>query len=176
MSYRPYPKSHDTIFIKSDHKEHYCVSTSSVSRNKQDIPFFETNMHGWSKRKFLKELHSWSSCGSRHKHVGLKNGNNWRVLRAAWHFVTVTVEHDTETQRYFSEYVNCTRYQDVPNDTNKMAGTSTEFWVRTLCQRHCLARHCNEKFQYHHTREQDVFINFVKEGLPYTLLCPFSVA
>lgn len=135
MPYRLYPKSHDTIFIKSDHKEHYCVSSSSVFRNKQDIPFFETNMHGWSKRKFLKELHSWSSCGSRHKHVGLKNGNNWRVLRAAWHFVTVTVEHDTVTQRFFNEYVNCTRYQDVPNDTNKMAGTSTECWVRTLCQR-----------------------------------------
>ena len=26
------------------------------------------------------------------RQVGLKNGNDWRVLRAAWHFVNVEVE------------------------------------------------------------------------------------
>ena len=30
------------------------------------------------------------------RQVGLKNGNDWRVLRAAWHFVTVGVEQVTE--------------------------------------------------------------------------------
>lgn len=40
MSYRPYPKSHDTIFIKSDRKEYYCVSTSSAFRNKTGHTFF----------------------------------------------------------------------------------------------------------------------------------------
>lgn len=60
------------------------------------VPFFDTNEQGWSKRKSLKELHSGSTYGSRHKHVGLKNGNAWSVRRAAWHFVTVTVEQATE--------------------------------------------------------------------------------
>lgn len=35
--------------------------------------------------------------GSRQRHVGLKKGNACRVRRAAWHFVTVTVEQATET-------------------------------------------------------------------------------
>lgn len=60
-------------------------------------PFFSTNTQGWSKRKSLKELHSGSTCGSRQRHVGLKNGKACNVLRAAWHFVTVTVEHATAT-------------------------------------------------------------------------------
>lgn len=54
--------------------------------------------HGWSNKKVRKLLHFWSSCGSRHKHVGLKKGNVCRVFKAAWHLVTVTVEHDTETK------------------------------------------------------------------------------
>lgn len=34
--------------------------------------------------------------GSLHKQVGRKNGNAWSVLKAAWHFVTVTVLQATE--------------------------------------------------------------------------------
>lgn len=63
-----------------------------------DLPFFRTKTQGWSKRKSRNELHSGSTWGSRHKHVGLKNGNAWRVRNAAWHFVTVTVEQATGTQ------------------------------------------------------------------------------
>jgi hypothetical protein len=54
-------------------------------------------MQGWSKRESLNELHSGSTWGSLHKHVGRKKGNAWSVRRAAWHFVTVTVEHATAT-------------------------------------------------------------------------------
>ena len=31
-----------------------------------------------------------------HRQIGLKKGNDWRVLRAAWHLVTVGVEQVTE--------------------------------------------------------------------------------
>lgn len=61
------------------------------------LPFFMTNIQGWSKRKFLKKLHSWSTWGSLQRQVGSKKGKAWSVLRAAWHLVTVTVEHDTVT-------------------------------------------------------------------------------
>ena len=32
------------------------------------------------------------------RQVGLKKGNDWRVLRAAWHFVTVGVEQVTASK------------------------------------------------------------------------------
>lgn len=64
-----------------------------------NLPFLMTKTQGWSNRKSLKELHSGSTCGSRHRHVGLKKGNAWSVRRAAWHFVTVTVEQATERKR-----------------------------------------------------------------------------
>ena len=33
-----------------------------------------------------------------HRQIGLKKGNDWRVLRAAWHLVTVGVEQVTERE------------------------------------------------------------------------------
>ena len=38
------------------------------------------------------------------RQVGLKKGNDWRVLRAAWHFVTVGVEQVTRgrSNHYYS--------------------------------------------------------------------------
>lgn len=54
-------------------------------------------MQGWSKRKFWKLLQSGSTCGSLQRHVGRKKGKACRVCRAAWHFVTVTVEQATVT-------------------------------------------------------------------------------
>ena len=35
-----------------------------------------------------------------HRQIGLKKGNDWRVLRAAWHLVTVGVEQVTERKCY----------------------------------------------------------------------------
>jgi hypothetical protein len=67
-------------------------------------PFLLTYIQGWSNRKSRNELHSGSTWGSLHRHVGRKNGKAWSVLRAAWHFVTVTVEHATaNTQTYTHE-------------------------------------------------------------------------
>ena len=36
------------------------------------------------------------------RQVGLKKGNDWRVLRAAWHFVTVGVEQVTSEIKQLS--------------------------------------------------------------------------
>lgn len=71
-----------------------------------NLPFLMTKTQGWSNRKSLKELHSGSTCGSRQRHVGLKKGNAWSVRRAAWHFVTVTVEQATERKRIFQFIIN----------------------------------------------------------------------
>lgn len=68
---------------------------------KQNLPLLLTNKHGWSNKKVRKLLHFWSSWGSRHRHVGLKNGNVWSVFKAAWHLVTVTVEQDTVNKKIY---------------------------------------------------------------------------
>lgn len=56
-------------------------------------------MQGWSKSESLNWLHSGSKLGSRQRQVGRKNWNPWRVLSAAWHFITVVVEHATEKKK-----------------------------------------------------------------------------
>ena len=38
------------------------------------------------------------------RQVGLKKGKAWRVLRAAWHLVTVGVEQVTETSGHDYHY------------------------------------------------------------------------
>lgn len=56
-------------------------------------------MHGGSNRKSRKLLHSGSTAGSLHKHVGVNNGNACNVFNAAWHLVTVAVLQATENKK-----------------------------------------------------------------------------
>lgn len=82
----------------------FCTHKTTINENKKEknltlcsfaLPFFLTSPHGWSNKKSWKLLHSGSSPGSLHRHVGRKNGNACNVFSAAKHFVTVTVLHAT---------------------------------------------------------------------------------
>ena len=46
-----------------------------------------------------------------HRQIGLKKGNDWRVLRAAWHLVTVGVEQVTE--KHISSFVISANYNNL---------------------------------------------------------------
>lgn len=67
-----------------------CIPFSWTGRT-ESVPLMLTTLHGWSNRKSRKLLHSGSSPGSLHKHVGRKNGKACNVFNAAKHLVTVTV-------------------------------------------------------------------------------------
>ena len=86
------------------------------NKKKPGLPFVETIPQGWSKRNSLIWLHSGSREGSLHKQVGEKYGNPWRVRNAAWHLVTVTVEHETEIEEEnFMNFWTLTTYCTTVN-------------------------------------------------------------